>query len=189
MTSRKKTTAESTKAGAESWLASVEAVVKGGKAVISGDDTAIVAAVQEAIKSARTATFYVSHAQSDMVMAWYFTNERIKRLGLEPVSKEEKARIESELGVKETGSLYSNRIHCGCGAEYGAFEFIQQGIREHGREMVSSVLALGETSVIRVNPPNSAVCPKCNQRLLAGHYYAWCNGYMCCKTLQIVEEP
>lgn len=105
---------------------------------------------------------------------------------MEPVSKEEKTKIESELGIKETGSLYSNRIRCGCGGEYGAFEFIQQGIREHGRDMVSSVLEFEETSVIRVNPPTFAICPECNQRLLQGHYYAWLNGYGCCQSLDIV---
>jgi hypothetical protein len=163
-------------------LSSIETVVKGGMAVISGDDSAVVRAIQDAVINARTATFYVSHAQSDRIMQWYFTNERIKRLELEPVSKEEKARIEAQLGVKETGSLYSNRLKCGCGADYGAFEFVQQGIREHGKEMVANVLDLEQTSVIRVNPAIRPICAQCNQRLLGGHYYCWVNGYLCCSS-------
>jgi hypothetical protein len=27
------------------------------------------------------------------------------------------------------------------------------------------------------------VCASCNQKLLAGHYYAWMIGYMCCSTV------
>lgn len=160
----------------------VEEVVKEGKAVISADDSVIVNVIQQTVRSEKSATFFVTHDQSDMIMRWFFTNERIKRMGMEPVSKEEKQRIEEKLGVKETGSLYSNTLRCGCGAEYGAFEFIQQGIREHGSDFVSNVLEFEETSVIRVNPPIRLVCSECNQRLLGGHYYCWVNGYLCCSS-------
>src|SRR5262245_692987 len=119
MTGKKKTTPPSTKSEVRSRLHAIEAVVRDGKAVVSGDDNAVVAAVKDAIESGRTATFYVSRTQADIVLGWYFTPQRIKELGMKPVSKEEKERIESELGVKETASLYSNRIQCGCGAEYG----------------------------------------------------------------------
>lgn len=40
-----------------SQLASIEAVVKAGQAIVSADDNTVVAAVQGAIKNARTATF------------------------------------------------------------------------------------------------------------------------------------
>ncbi|NUK09321.1 hypothetical protein HRW18_15175 [Streptomyces lunaelactis] len=168
-----------------SFLASIEAVINNGKAVISADDTNVVAAVQEALRNGRSATFYVSHTQAAAVNAGDWTPQRIKEAEMEPVTSEEKARIESELGVKDTGSLYSNRIPCECGRVYGAFEFVQQGIAEHGREAVGSVLALENTSVIRVNPVTVAVCPDCKRKLLRGHYYCWVNGYGCCKSTEM----
>lgn len=164
-----------------STLASIEAVVSSGNAVVSAEDGAIVAAVQETLEAGRSATFYVTHAQAAAVNSWYWTPKRIKETGIEAVPKEEKARIEQELGVKETGALYSNRIPCECGRVYGAFEFVQQGIAEHGKAAVGAVLELKETSVIRVNPVQVAVCPDCSKKLLSGHYYCWVNGYGCCR--------
>ncbi|WP_251022561.1 hypothetical protein [Streptomyces sp. ISL-10] len=166
-------------------MSAIEAVVSSGKAVISADDSSIVAAVQETLRKGGSATFYVTHAQAAAVNSWYWTPKRIRETEVEAVSKEEKARIEAELGVKETGALFSNRIPCECGRVYGAFEFVQQGIREHGREAVGAVLELKDTSVIRVNPVQVTVCPDCNQRLLRGHYYCWVNGYGCCKSDEI----
>jgi hypothetical protein len=161
-------------------LSAIEAVVGSGKAVISGDDSSIVAAVQEALMHGRSVNFYVSRAQFQAVMRWYWTPRRIEETGIELVTREERERIESELHVKDTGSLYSNRIQCPCGQVYGAFEFIQQGIREHGREFVGAVLELENTSVIRVNPPTVAVCPSCDTMAIAGHHYEWGQRYGCC---------
>jgi hypothetical protein len=169
----------------KSSLASIEAVVSSRMAVISADDSSVVAAVQETLRKGRSATFYVTHAQAAAVNSWYWTPKRIRETELEAVPKEEKARIEAELGVKETGALYSNRIACECGRVYGAFEFVEQGIREHGREAVGAVLELKDTSVIRVNPVQVAMCPDCNQKLLRGHYYCWVNGYGCCKSTEV----
>lgn len=172
-------------------LASIEAIIQDGKAVISADNSTIVEAVKDAVRYGRVATFYLSHYQAQMVNRLYWTPERIKQFGMEPVPQEEKERIQRELGVRDTGHLYSNRVECECGETYGAFEFLAQGIREHGREMVGAVLDFENTSVIRINPPAVAICTNCNRKLLAGHYYCWVNGYGCCQSLNAfqVAEP
>jgi hypothetical protein len=154
------------------FLSSIEAVVNGGKAVISADNSIIIAMMQEALKHGRSATFYVSPAQGQAVMRWYWTPGRIKEIGYEPVSKEERAKIESELGFKCVGTWFSNRIQCPtCGAVYGMFEFMQQGLREHDRDWIKAVLELKNTAVLRVNPALDAICANCNQILIRGHWY------------------
>ena len=168
-------------------LNSIDAVVNGGKAVVSADNSIIIAMVQEALKHGRSATFYVSPEQGQAVMRWYWTPGRIKEIGMEAVSNEEKAKIESELGFKCAGYWFSNRIQCpNCGSVYGMFEFMQQGLREHDRDWVKAVLDLQNTAVLRVNPALDAFCPKCKQILPTGHWYEMRmpNGtlsYGCCK--------
>ncbi|WP_328959839.1 hypothetical protein [Streptomyces virginiae] len=44
--------------------ARIEAAVSRGKVVVSADDDAVVALVQETIKSGRTASFYLSREQA-----------------------------------------------------------------------------------------------------------------------------
>jgi RNase P subunit RPR2 len=167
-------------------LSSIEAVVNGGKSVISADNSIIVAMMQEALRSGRSATFYVSPAQAQAVMRWYWTPGRIKEIGYEPVSDEERAKIESELGIKCVGTWFSNRIQCQtCGVVYGMFEFMQQGLREHDRDWIKAVLELKDTSVLRVNPALDAICANCNRFLIMGHWYGmhFDNGtliYGCC---------
>jgi hypothetical protein len=153
-------------------LSSVEDVVNGGKGVISADDSIIIATMQEALRRGRSATFYVSPAQAQAVMRWYWTPGRIKEIGYEPVSEEERAKIESELGIKCVGQWFANRIQCPtCGVVYGMFEFMQQGLREHDRDWIKAVLELKNTSVLRVNPALDAICANCNRLVIVGHWY------------------
>ena len=85
----------------------VEAAVKESSAVVSADNSIIVAMIQEALR------------------AWF-----------------------------------SNRVPCvNCGHEHGMFEFIQQGIAEHGRDFVDATLDLKNTPVIRVNPQSKSIRP------------------------------
>jgi hypothetical protein len=157
----------------ESLLGSIEAVVNKGKAVVSADNSIIIAMMQEALKTGRSVTFYVPRPQAQAVMRWFLTPALIKEVGLEPVSKEERSRIESELGVKDMGPWFSNRIQCpACGGVYGAFEFVQQGLRVHGKEWVGAVVELKNAAVLRVNPAEDAFCPKCNLIILQNHWYA-----------------
>jgi hypothetical protein len=51
------------------------------------------------------------------------------------------------------------------------FEFMQQGLREHDRDWIKTVLELKNTAVLRVNPALDAFCASCNERLLMGHWY------------------
>jgi hypothetical protein len=152
-------------------LSSIETAVNGGKAIISADNSIIIAVMQEALKHGRSATFYVSPEQAQAVWRWYWTPWRIKEIGMEAVSKEERAKIESELGLQDMGPMFSNRIECPCGGVYGMFEFMQQGLREHDRDWIKAVMELKNTSVLRVNPALDAFCPQCNQMLLMGHWY------------------
>jgi hypothetical protein len=84
-------------------LNSIEEVVNGGRAVISADKSIIIAMMQEAVKSGRSAVFYVSPEQGQAVMRWYWTPGRIKEIGMEAVSQEERAKIESVLGFRCVG--------------------------------------------------------------------------------------
>ena len=153
-------------------LRSVEEVVNGGKSVVSADNGTTIAMVQETLRRGRSATFYLSPAQGQAVMRWYWTPGRIKEIGYEPVAEEERAKIESELGIKCVGSWFSNRIECPtCGVVYGMFEFMQQGLREHDRDWVKAVLELKNTSVLRVNPALDAICANCNGWVIVGHWY------------------
>jgi hypothetical protein len=152
-------------------LKSIEAVVNSGKAVISADNSIIIAMVQEALRAGRSATFYVSPAQAQAVMRWYWTPWRIKAIGYERVSKEEMAKIESELGLKCVEPMFSNRIQCPCGGVYGMFEFMQQGLREHDRDWIKAVMELKNTSVLRINPTLDAFCPQCKLILHTNHWY------------------
>ncbi len=169
----------------ESLLISIEEVVHKGKAVVSADNSIIIAMMQEAVKCGRSATFYVSPTQAQAVMRWFWTPGRRREWGMEPISKEERAKIESELKLKAPAG-FSNRIQCQtCGGVYGAFEFMQHGLREHGRAWVEAVLDLKNTAVLRINPAQDAFCPKCNLKLIVYHNYEMYadNGtliYACC---------
>lgn len=169
-------------------LHAMEAVVTSGRAVISAENSITIALMQEALRHGRLATFYVSPQQAQAVMRWYWTPGRIKAIGYEPVSKEERARIEYELGFTCAGSWFSNRIPCPtCGEVYGMFEFMQQGLREHDGEWIKAVLELKNTSVLRVNPTQDVLCAHCNALIINKHWYGMYapNGtliYGCCSS-------
>jgi hypothetical protein len=154
-------------------LKSVDEVVSGGKAVVSADNSIIVAMMQEALRHGRSATFYVTPEQGQALMRWYWTPARIKEIGMEPVSKDERAKIESDLGIQCVGSTwFSNRVQCpSCGGVYGMFEFMKQGLREHDRDWINSVLQLKNTGVVRINQALDTYCPDCNDLLLNNHWY------------------
>lgn len=163
-------------------LAEIDAVVGDGRMVMSGDDSAVVAAVQDALKAGRAVTFYLSLGQAEAFKAWYWSPRRIKDRDMQPVSREERDRITSELGVMDIGPAHSNRIDCECGAQYGAFEFIEQGIKEHGKESVDAALALENAYILRVNPVTPAICAACGARIMVGHEYDMASRYGCSRT-------
>ncbi|MGW8557977.1 hypothetical protein [Streptomyces tubercidicus] len=148
----------------QSLLTSIDAVVGDGRATISADDSVIVDIVKETIRSGRTASFYLPQHQAEAVKAWYWTSERIKSSNIRVVLEEEKARIRSELGV-EVNSFRCSRIECECGQVYGGFEFLQQGVREHGVDAVKAVFEMKNTMLFRANPAFRAICPNCREML------------------------
>ncbi len=145
--------------------AQIESVVASGKAIMAGDDTAVVAAVKDAISSGRSVNFYLSYAQASAVKSWYWTPERIRKSGIKPISAEERSKIEDELGILNLESFRFSQVTCECGEVYGAFEFLQQGIREHGVDVVNAVFSLQDVALLRVNPVFVPICPNCDQTL------------------------
>jgi hypothetical protein len=160
-------------------LGHFDAAVEHGGCVISAESNVVLSLVKKTTESGAAATYYVTKPQYDAIMDGYWTEERRKYFKLEKVSVEEQQRIESELGIKDVGFLYSNRMSCeNCGSVYGAFEFIQQGIREHGKEPVETALSLANAAVVRVNPTAVAVCQNCKTVFREYHSYI-CNLYGC----------
>ncbi|GHE25439.1 MULTISPECIES: hypothetical protein [Streptomyces] len=155
----------------ESFLTPTEALVHGGRAVVSADDGTVVGLILDTLGKGRTATFYVTPEQAQSVMRLFWTPRRIKEIGYERVSQEERTRIETELDVKDMGPWFSNRVTCPCGGVYGAFEFVEQGLRQHGPEWIGAVLSLRDAAVLRINPTQDAFCPDCGLILPAGHWY------------------
>lgn len=161
-------------------LNNIESMVSKGKTLMVAEDGIIIAAVQDALKNGRTATFYLTHSQFTAIRSWYWTPQMIKDTGLESVSYEEREQIQSKLGFSGIKHAYSNRIKCQCGQIYGSFEFMQQGIEEHGLEAVKSIFGLKDIAVLRVNPRQEAICSNCKELLRCPHYYDYSN-YGCCR--------
>lgn len=173
----------------ETTLQRIDDVVKSGKLVISGDDETIVAIVKSAILNDLSASFYLTRQQADAVKAWYWTPERIKTIGLKPISPEEERRIKTELGIKNIHNFRYAPFKCECGRLYGAFDFFQQGVRQHGLQVVNAVFSLQNSTLFQVNPSFVPTCPDCgraaNMRSSGGGWYD-CEGYggcCCCASL------
>ncbi|WP_310717681.1 hypothetical protein [Streptomyces lydicus] len=186
-------------------FATVDEAVSGGDCVIAASDDAMLNLIKGAVEAGISATFYVSRGIAEAVMSWYWTPERIKELGVEVVSPDELSKIEKELGFTDV-IHFANRTPCeNCGHVYGAFEFVDQGIRAHGREAVASVLAMKTAVLIRVNPSEVSICPNCGQRITRGalklgerivggtevpHHYGGTSAYAgCCTGGQARSQP
>lgn len=163
-----------------------DAVVEHGGCVISAEPEVVLSLVRRVSEKGQSATFYMAKNRFDAIMDEIWTDTRKREAGLERVSDDELTRIQSELGVKDVGFRYSNRIVCeNCESVYGAFEFIQQGLKEHGREAVETALTMANSAVLRVNPSGVAVCQNCSSRHKVNHHYI-CNLYGCNKTEVVV---
>ncbi|EJR61967.1 hypothetical protein IIO_02875 [Bacillus cereus VD115] len=148
----------------KSFLNQIDTLAGMGKAIISANECNVVEIVKETIKSGRSASFYLTHEQAQAVKAWYWTPERIKASKLEPVSSDEMARIKDELDI-DIKSFRCSRIQCECGHVYGGFEFLQQGLKEHGGEAVRAVFDLKNSMFLQANPTFIPICPNCNQMM------------------------
>ncbi|WP_037901607.1 hypothetical protein [Streptomyces sp. NRRL S-350] len=145
-------------------LTEIENVVATGKMVTSASDQTIIDLVKAAILKDLSASFYLTRAQAYAVTEWYWTPERIQLSGIRPVPHGEFERIRRELGVELTDFNYAP-IKCSCGHIYDAFDFFQQGIREHGLEVVNSIFSMTESTLLQVNPSFTPICPVDNQKL------------------------
>ncbi|MFE1775324.1 hypothetical protein [Streptomyces sp. NPDC059008] len=178
-------------------MADIDDFIGSGSCVLSASDEAVLEIIKKAVEGGISASFYVSRGMAEAITSWYWTPERIRETGVEEVSTDELRRIEKELGLKDV-IHFANRTPCeNCGHVYGAFEFIEQGLREHGREMVEATLEMKETALIRVNPSEVSVCPKCNEKITegalklgeriiggtpVGHHYGGTSAYAgCCR--------
>jgi hypothetical protein len=151
----------------ETMLQRIDEVVKSGKLVVSGDDETMVAIVKAAILNGVSASFYLTRQQAEAVKAWYWTPERIKITGLKAISYEEEEKIRTELGIKNVHNFRYTPFRCECGRTYGAFEFFQQGVREHGLQVVNAVFSLENSTFFQVNPSFVPICPDCGRANMA----------------------
>ncbi len=170
----------------------LDEIVKSGKLVVSGSNETMIGIVKAAILNDASVSFYLTLEQAKEIKEWYWTPERIKMVGLKPISSEEEGRIKKELGVTGIENFRYAPFTCECGRIYGAFEFFEQGVRQHGLEMVNAVFSLRHSTFFQVNPSFIPVCPGCgvqNNLMRGGGWYD-CEGYggCCCCAAVLVER-
>jgi hypothetical protein len=176
----------------DSLLSHVDAVAASGKAVVSADDDTVVALVKKAIESDQSVSFYLTRSQARAIREWYWTPERTRVTGIRPVSPEEDRKIKSELELNVTNFRYAP-LECECGHVYGAYDFLAQGIRQHGLEGVKAVFSLTNSTFFQVNPRFVPVCPACERELpmmrQAGGGWYDCEEYGgCCCCANVFER-
>lgn len=144
-------------------LGGIDALVKRGKAVISGENSAIIELALKALDEGITATFYLKdNLFTEIMRRWYAKSERGKVANLHPISKEEAARIKEDFDIEITDG-FASKVTCPrCESVYSTYQFIQQGIKEHGEEAVRATFSLKEASVLQSHPRQRIICQSCN---------------------------
>ena len=144
------------------------------------------------------ATLYLRPTVLEAVLRRYWTPDLAKAFGLQPITAEQAEKIKSDFGIDIDGN--ANSLTCPrCLHPYSTYEFIQQGISEHGEEVVRTVFALKGVAVLQINPSQTPICQNCRLdiSLYVGDRYRACyhyeykdrNGrpeYACC---QLLDEP
>lgn len=170
----------------------IQALVHQGKAVVTAEDSAIVDWAFDEIQRRRTTTLYLKPKVFQAIRRRYWTPERVGAVGLEPLSAELISRIKCDFGIEIDGN--ANRVDCPrCGQCYGTYEFIQQGIEEHGEDIVRETFSLKRAAILQINPVQNITCRNCRLSMLSArrgrdviihyHYDYWCregNAYACC---------
>lgn len=149
----------------KSTVASIDDLASSRHAVMAGPDENIVEIVKLAVEAKLSVSFYLSKAQAEAFMAWFWTPERVKAAGVELISKEEERRIHAELGLKLDDFHYAPLVCDSCSRAYGAFDFIKQGISQHGHEALRSVFAMQNALLLQVNPTFVPICPSCQNQI------------------------
>lgn len=170
----------------------IETLVKQGKSIISAEDSAVIELAMKTIEEGKTATFYLKEVLfAEIIKKRYRTSERARAANLQPLSLEEAARIKADFNIELDG--YSSKETCPrCESVYGTYEFIQQGIKEHGEEAVRAVFSLKNVSVLRIHPRQDIICQTCGLDLAlmdlafarVSHSYIYRSGnhsYACCR--------
>jgi hypothetical protein len=130
-------------------LGGIDALVEQGKTVVSAGDSALIELALKALEEGITATFYFKDSIfTEVIRRWYVTSERARVADLHPISAEEAARIKADFKIEFEG--FSSRATCPrCRSVYSTYEFIQQGIKEHGEEAVRATFSLKHASVLQ----------------------------------------
>jgi hypothetical protein len=177
----------------------IETLVHQGKAVVSSEDSAIIAWAIKAIKEGKTATLYCKPTVFEAIRRWYWTPKRAEFVGFKPISAEQAARVKADFQIEVDG--YANSLNCPrCGHAYSTYEFIQQGIAEHGKELVTAAFSLKRVAIVQINPVQDTICQNCRLHIVFGggggygsyDYEYRCiedNAYACCRTVVFAAAP
>jgi hypothetical protein len=151
-------------------FSAIEGLVHQGKSVVSSDDASTIEWALNAIREGRTATLYVSKPILQAILKRYWTPKRVEFAGLRPIPADEVAKIKADFNIEMDG--YANSMKCPrCGHHYSTYEFIQQGIKQHGEEVVRSTFSF-KGGVFQINPNQVPVCQKCGLIIIGvGEYH------------------
>jgi hypothetical protein len=174
----------------EADFGAIETLIGQGKTIVSSDDASTVAWALNAIREGRTVTLYVKKPVLQAILKQYWTPKRIEFAGLRPISAEQSAKVKSDFNIEIDG--HANTVECPrCGHRYSTYEFIQQGIQEHGEEVVRSAFNF-KGGIFQINPNQVQVCPSCRLIIFGGTYHYLYYGrdgrpeYACGATIVIV---
>jgi len=172
-------------------LGIIQDLVKQGKSVITADDSTTIDMVLNAIAERKTATFYLKPLVFSEIWKRHWTLERASKASLKAIDTAEAARIKSDFKIELDG--WSSVETCPrCQASYGTYQFIQQGIKEHGEDAVRAVFSLEDVGILQVHPRQNTRCQGCGLELAMatlpimrdGHDYWYDNlkggRYACC---------
>jgi hypothetical protein len=152
----------------------IETLVGQGKSVVSSDDSSTIEWALNAIREGRTATLYVSQSVLQAILIRYWTPKRVEFAGLRPISAEQAAKVKSDFNIEIDG--HANSVECPrCRHLYSTYEFIQQGIQEHGEEVVRSAFSFNG-GIFQINANQVLICPNCHLRVIGPCYTYAYNG-------------
>ena len=144
----------------------IQTLVHQGKTVVSSEDSALVEWAIKALTGGRTATLYLKPTVFEAIRRWYWTPERVKLVGLKPISAEQAEKVQSDFNIEVDG--YANSLDCPrCGHPYSTYEFIQQGFEEHGEEFVRTAFSLRQAAILELNPVQNTICRNCRLHILS----------------------
>lgn len=150
-------------------FSAIETLVGQGKSVLSLDGSSTIDWALNAIKEGKTATIYVSKPVLQGILKRYWTPKRIEFAGLKPISADQAAKVKKDFNIDIDG--HANSLECPrCGHHYSTYEFFQQGIQEHGEDVVRSAFSF-KGGIFQINPNQVPICPSCRLIIWGGTYH------------------